>query len=95
MALSREEVEHIAVLARVGLSEADVEKFREQLSHIIEHFEVLRQVDTEGVPPMAHSVALENVTRPDEPSPSLSADQILANAPEKDEGFFKVHAVLE
>ena len=61
MGLSREEVQHIAKLARLGLSEEDTAKFQEQLSEILEHFDVLRQLDTEGVPPTAHTLPLENV----------------------------------
>ena len=95
MALSREEVEHIALLARVGLSPEDVERFREQLSNILENFLILQEVDTTQALPMAHSVALRNVMRPDEPRPSFPAAEILSNAPEEEEGFFRVHAVLE
>jgi len=93
--LSREDVLHIARLARLGLSEAEVEKFREQLSHLLENFEVLQQVDTTDVPPTAQSIDLQTVVRDDEVADSLSPDQILANAPRKDGDFFRVRAVLE
>lgn len=95
MKLGREEVLHIALLARLGLSEADVEKFGEQLSNILENFEVLQKVDTEGVPPTAQSIALQNVVREDEVEPSFPRGQILANAPREDEDCFRVRAVLE
>ena len=95
MKLSREEVQHIALLARVGLSEDDLEKFRGQLSHILENFEILQQVDTTGVPPTSHPIPLENVVRQDEVRPSLPQDEVLQNAPNKDEGYFKVRAVFE
>ena len=95
MKLSREDVLHIARLARLGLSEAEVEKFREQLSHLLENFEVLQQVDTTDVPPTAQSIDLQTVVRDDEVADSLSPDQILANAPRKDGDFFRVRAVLE
>ena len=95
MKLSREEVKRLALLARLGLDEDEVERLREQLSNILENFEILQQVDTTDVPPTAHSIALENVLREDEAGPSLSADQVLANAPNREEGFFKVRAVLE
>ena len=95
MKLSREEVLHIALLARLGLTEAEVDKFREQLSDILENFEVLQQVDTDSVPPTAQSIALQNAVRPDEVAPSLSPDQVLANAPETEEGFFRIRAVLD
>ncbi len=65
MKLSREEVLHIARLARLGLTEEDVDKFREQLSNILQNFEILRQVDTEGVPPTAQSIVLQNIMRDD------------------------------
>ena len=83
MRLSREEVLHIARLARLGLDEAEVDKFREQLSNLLEHFRVLQQVDTTGVAPTAQSIALQNVIRDDASQASLSPDQILANAPQK------------
>ena len=95
MKLSREEVLHIARLARLGLTEAEVDKLSEQLSDILEHFEVLQQVDTANVPPTAQSISLQNVMRSDEVSPSLPASQILANAPQKEKDLFKVRAVLE
>jgi aspartyl-tRNA(Asn)/glutamyl-tRNA(Gln) amidotransferase subunit C len=95
MKLSREEVKRLALLARLGLDEDEVERLREQLSNILENFEILQQVDTTDVPPTAHSIALENVLREDEAGPSLPADQVLANAPNREDGFFKVRAVLE
>ncbi len=95
MSLTREEVLHIALLARVGLSEEDVAKFQEQLSEILDHFESLRQLDTEGVPPTSHPLPLESVMRPDEVGPSLPREEVLANAPLADEDSFRVRAVLE
>jgi len=95
MKLSREEVLHIARLARLGASEADVDRFSEQLSNILENFEVLQEVDTSGVPPTAQSVNLQNVLSADEVAPSLPPDQVLANAPRKEGNFFRVRAVLE
>jgi aspartyl-tRNA(Asn)/glutamyl-tRNA(Gln) amidotransferase subunit C len=93
--LSREEVKHIALLARLGLTESDVEKFREQLSNILENFEILKQVDTTDVPPTSHPVALTNVLREDEVAPSYPPKEILANAPQEEDGCFRVRAVLE
>ena len=95
MALTREEVLHIAWLARVGLSEADVARFQEQLSDILDHFQTLQALDTEGVEPTSHPLPLESVMRPDETRPSLSREDVLANAPQADEGAFRVRAVLE
>lgn len=95
MKLSREEVLHIARLARVGVSDEDVDRMTEQLSNILDNFEILSEVDTEGVPPTAQSIALQNVLRDDEIVPSLPAEDVLTNAPRREEDFFKVNAVLE
>ena len=95
MKLSRDEVLHIALLARLGLTETEVDKLGEQLSNILENFEVLQQVDTSDVPPTAQSITLQNVVRNDEVAPSLPQSQVLANAPQKEGDFFRVRAVLE
>jgi aspartyl-tRNA(Asn)/glutamyl-tRNA(Gln) amidotransferase subunit C len=95
MKLSREEVLHIARLARLGINEAEVEKFREQLSNILENFEALKKVDTTNVPPTAQSIDLQNVMREDEVASSFPAEDILANAPHREGEFFRVKAVLE
>ena len=95
MKLSREEVLHIAALARVGLTEAEVEKMREQLSNTLENFAVLQQVDTVNVPPTSQSVDLQNVMRDDREAPSCSQEEILANAPQTEDGYFRVKAILE
>jgi len=94
MALSREEVEHIARLARVGMTEEDLETFGGQLSHILEQFNVLSEVDTEGVPPTSHTLDLSSVFRDDEARPSLSQEDTLSNAPRRDEDYFRVKPVL-
>ena len=86
---------HIALLARLGVDEADLEKFSEQLSNILENFEILQRVDTTGVPPTSHPVALNNVLRDDVVAPSLAPTEILANAPREEEDCFRVRAVLE
>ena len=95
MKLSREEVLHIALLARLGLDDTEVDKFREQLSNILENFEVLQQVDTTDIPPTAQSIALQNIVSDDEVASSLPPSQVLANAPQKEGDFFRVKAVLE
>ncbi len=95
MKLSRKEVLHIALLARLGLTEAEVDRLGEQLSNILENFEALQQVDTKDIPPTAQSIALQNVTKDDEVTASLPPSQILANAPKKEKNFFRVRAVLE
>jgi aspartyl-tRNA(Asn)/glutamyl-tRNA(Gln) amidotransferase subunit C len=95
MKLSREEVIHIAALARMGLSEAEIEKAREQLANILENFEVLKEVDTTNVPPTAQSINLSNVMRDDVPRESLAVEQVLANAPDREDDLFKLRPVLE
>ena len=95
MKLSREQVLHIARLARVGLTEAEVDKFSEQLSNILENFEVLQQIDTSDIPPTAQAIELQNVVSDDEVASSLPQSQVLANAPQKEDNFFRVRAVLE
>jgi len=95
MKLSREEVQHIALLARLGLSEAEIEKFRIQLSDILEQFEILKQLDTTDLPPTAQSIVLKNVLRPDEARASYPVKDILDNAPQREGNSFKTRAVLE
>jgi aspartyl-tRNA(Asn)/glutamyl-tRNA(Gln) amidotransferase subunit C len=95
MKLSREEVKHIALLARLGLSEDEIEKFRIQLSDILENFEILKQVDTTDLPPTAQSITLQNVLRPDEAKPSYPVKDIMENAPQREGNCFKTRAVLE
>ncbi|MBI4289805.1 MAG: Asp-tRNA(Asn)/Glu-tRNA(Gln) amidotransferase subunit GatC [Chloroflexi bacterium] len=95
MALSREEVRHIALLARVGVTEEEVERFREQLSNILENFQALQKVDTRDVPATGHAIEMKNVIRPDEIAASLSQDDALANAPRREGEFVRVRAVLE
>ena len=95
MKLSRKEVQHIALLARLGLSQDEIEKFRIQLSDILENFEILKQVNTADLPPTAQSIALENILRPDEAKASYPVEDILKNAPQREGNSFKVRAVLE
>ncbi|MBI4284895.1 MAG: Asp-tRNA(Asn)/Glu-tRNA(Gln) amidotransferase subunit GatC [Chloroflexi bacterium] len=95
MKLSREEVLRIARLARLGLDEAEVDRTREQLSNILENFEILKQVDTTDVTPTAQSIPLQNVMREDMVRPSLPPDEVLANAPQREDNLFRVRAILE
>lgn len=95
MSLTPDEVRHIAHLARLGLTDEDVAKFRDQLSGILDYFEELRQVDTEGVPPTAYAFDLHNVMRDDEPTPPADPADILANAPQREGEYFRVRAILE
>ena len=95
MKLSREEVLHISALCRMNLSDEEIERFRNQLSNILDNFETLQQVDTTNVPPTAYPMPLSNVTRDDEALPSYRQSDILANAPRQEDGQFRVRAVLE
>jgi aspartyl-tRNA(Asn)/glutamyl-tRNA(Gln) amidotransferase subunit C len=95
MKLSRDDVLHIARLARLGLTESEVNKFQEQLSNILENFEILQRVDTTDVPPTAQPIHLQNVLRDDEVAESLPPGDILKNAPRQEGDYFRVRAVLE
>ena len=95
MALERAEVEHIAALARIGLTEDEIETYREQLSNILEQFELLRKLETQSVIPTGHAVELDTVMRDDIPQEPLSAEETLRNAPRQEGDFFRVKAVLE
>ena len=95
MRLSPEEVDHIALLARLELSPAERERAANELSQILGYFETLNQLDTEGVEPMAHVLPVENVLRPDTPRPSLAREAVLQNAPESADGMFQVPRVVE
>jgi aspartyl-tRNA(Asn)/glutamyl-tRNA(Gln) amidotransferase subunit C len=90
MAITREEVLHVARLARLELSDDEVERFTEQLSAILEAVAKVSELDLSGVEPTAHPLDLVNVWAGDEPRPSLTLDEALANAPDRGAGFFKV-----
>ncbi len=95
MALTSDEVRHVALLARVGLTPEEVELYRSQLDNVLNQFQALQELDTEDVPPTSQSVALETVVREDEPRQSLSKEDVLANAPRREDDYFRVRAVLE
>jgi aspartyl-tRNA(Asn)/glutamyl-tRNA(Gln) amidotransferase subunit C len=95
MAITREEVEHIAELAKLYLTEEEKEKMQRQLSAILDYFAMLQEIDTSLIPPTATVLPLRNVMREDTPAPSFDRDKILANAPQKVEGYVKVKVVLE
>ena len=94
MILSRDEVRHVASLARLGLTEDEVGRLQTQLSSILEHIAALDRLDTAAIPPTAQVIALANVMRPDRVTSSLPRDAVLANAPRQSDGFFEVHAIL-
>lgn len=95
MKLTREEVQHIADLARLSLSEEEKTEYREQLSAILEHFEHLQELDMEEIPPTATVLPLRSVMREDEPRVWGEREDLLENAPDADDGCFKVPPVLE
>jgi aspartyl-tRNA(Asn)/glutamyl-tRNA(Gln) amidotransferase subunit C len=94
MALSIADVEHVAALARLGLTDTEKELLREQLSSILVHIDALSEVDTDAISPTAQVIALSNVLRDDVAAPSLPRDVVLGNAPRHTDGFFEVDAVL-
>ena len=95
MPLERSQVEHIAALARIGLTEEEIEMFGEQLSQILEQFEVLKDLDTSGVAPTGHAGGLQTVMREDLAEDSLDSEDVLKNAPRREGEYFRVNAVLE
>lgn len=95
MALTSDEVLHIARLARVALTPDEVVRYQRELSSILDHCQALAAIDTEGVPPTAQSFEMVNVQRADEPLPSFTLDDVLTNAPRREDGYFRVRAVLE
>jgi aspartyl-tRNA(Asn)/glutamyl-tRNA(Gln) amidotransferase subunit C len=93
--ISREDVDHVARLARLALTDAEKVVMRDQLNAILVHIDALRAVDTEGVEPTSHAVPLVNVMRDDEPRECLSQDEALANAPDRAGEFFRVPRIIE
>jgi aspartyl-tRNA(Asn)/glutamyl-tRNA(Gln) amidotransferase subunit C len=88
--IDREQVLHVARLARLKLSEEEVERMANELSGILEHVERISELDLDGVEPTSHVIAVENVFRPDEPRPSWDRDEILESAPDPASGSFRV-----
>jgi len=93
--ISREEVQHVARLARLHLTDDEAERMREQLDAILAYIDKLRELDVEGVEPTAHAVPLVNVMRDDALSPCLPQEQALANAPDRAGEFFRVPRIIE
>jgi aspartyl-tRNA(Asn)/glutamyl-tRNA(Gln) amidotransferase subunit C len=91
--ISREEVLHVAKLARLALSEEEIDRFRGQLSAILEAVGKVSELDLSGVPPTSHPLDLVNMLAEDEPAPCLSREEALGNAPETEGGFFAVPPV--
>ena len=95
MALTPEDVDHVAALARLGITPQERERFAQQLSGILEHFQALQALDTSNISPTAQTLDLRNQMRPDVSRPPLPREVMLANAPREEDGFFRVQAVLE
>ena len=93
--LTSEQVEHIADLAKLGLTQEEIERFRQQLSAILDYASMLDCLDTTAVPPTTSVLPLCNVMRTDEARPALSQAEALANAPSAEGGYFRVKAILE
>jgi aspartyl-tRNA(Asn)/glutamyl-tRNA(Gln) amidotransferase subunit C len=95
VALTREEVEHVALLARLGLSDEELTTLADQLSAILDHMRAINELETSEIPPTAQVIPLRNVMRPDVPSESLSVEAVLQNAPRVDGNYFRVPPVLD
>ncbi|HLZ96079.1 MAG TPA: Asp-tRNA(Asn)/Glu-tRNA(Gln) amidotransferase subunit GatC [Candidatus Dormibacteraeota bacterium] len=95
MPLSRDQVRHVAMLARLGLEPGDEEFYAEQLSGILRHIDRLQELDTDHIPPTAQVVEVANTLREDEPRPCLTQADALANAPAAVDGFFRVPSIQE
>lgn len=95
MKITLKEVEHVARLARLALSEEEKEQMRSQLDRILAYMEKLNQLDTTGVEPTSHVIPMTNVFREDAVVPSLPREEALANAPDRQEGFFRVPRIIE
>lgn len=88
-------VEHVAVLARLGLTPEELLRMRDQLASILKHISMLQEVDTDTIPPTAQVIELDSVMRDDLVTPSLPREQVLMNAPRQLDGYFRVNAVLD
>lgn len=93
--IERKDVEHVARLARLALTDDELERMREQLNGILAYIEKLNELDTEGVEPTSHAVPMLNVMREDEPAPCLPRDEALANAPDRAGELFRVPRIIE
>ena len=93
--LSRSDVEHVAYLARLGLTEAELSVFEGQLNHILDQYTILAELATDHIAPTAQTIELENILREDVVRPSLPTSAVLANAPARDGDFIVVPAILD
>ena len=95
MKITRVEVEHVARLARLELSESELDTFTVQMDSILAYVEKLNALETAGIIPTSHAVPMENAFRPDRPGQAIGVENALANAPKHAEGFFRVPKVIE
>jgi aspartyl-tRNA(Asn)/glutamyl-tRNA(Gln) amidotransferase subunit C len=92
--LSRADVEHVAHLARLGLTEDELDRFEGQLNHIVDQYAILARVDTEAIPPTAQTIELESILREDVVTPSLPVDAVVGNASDREGELVVVPAIL-
>ena len=92
--LTRADVEHVAFLARLRLTDAELDRLEGQLNHILDQYAKLSELDTSAIPPTAQTIELENILREDVARPSMPPEDVLANAPQRDGDFFVVPAIL-
>lgn len=95
MSISKQDVEHVAELARLELSEEEKERFTGQLNEVLQYVNKLNELDTDDVEPTSHVFQLTNVMREDEVKPSLPIEKVMLNAPDEEDGQIKVPSVLE
>ncbi|GIP30427.1 aspartyl/glutamyl-tRNA(Asn/Gln) amidotransferase subunit C [Paenibacillus sp. J23TS9] len=95
MSITNKDVQHVAKLARLNLSSDEEQMFTEQLNAILQYAEKLNELDTDGIEPTTHVLPVSNVMREDVERESLPIEKVMANAPEEEDGQFKVPAVLE
>ena len=88
--ISRDQVQHVARLARLRLSEDEIDRMSRELSSVLDHIEKISELDLDGVPPTSHVIEVENVMRPDEPRPSWPVERVLELAPDTTEAGFRV-----
>ncbi|RKD28998.1 Asp-tRNA(Asn)/Glu-tRNA(Gln) amidotransferase subunit GatC [Thermohalobacter berrensis] len=95
MDISKEDVKHVAKLARLEFSQEEIEDFTQKFASVIEYVEKLKEVDVEGIEPTYHVHPIKNVMREDKVGKSMDRDKVLSNAPDKETGFFKIPNVLD
>ena len=93
--LTSEQVRHIALLCRIGLTDEEVEAMRDELSKLLAEVQVVQRIDTAGIEPTGHAVAVDSVMRDDRPGDPMTVEQVLANVPAREADFVRIRAVLE